>query len=207
MQTETRESQAYLNPYRQAAGRYGDRFASLLWASPRTQAARFDAITRLYNMHQRRVLDAGCGRADLLDFFRARRIEPTQYIGIEAVDELAAAAQRKHLPNASIIHADFVREPQHLNVEADVIVFSGSLNTLEASQFQQTLAIAWEAARRALVFNFLSAAHLANARWLRWHRTQHVLAMAQRWSSDVRMLDDYLDGDTTVAVYKQAIAS
>jgi SAM-dependent methyltransferase len=194
--------QTYLKPYIDAASRHGDQFPSLLWASPRTQAARFDAMARLYAMHGRRVIDAGCGRADFLDFLVARGMEPSFYIGIEAVDELAASAIRKNLPNSQIIHADFVREPKHLEDGADVIVFSGSLNTLDAQQFQATLDVAWESAKEALVFNFLSAAHLANAKWLNWHRTSHVFAMARRWSSDVRVLEDYLDGDCTIGVYK-----
>src|SRR5947207_9997685 len=112
----THEAAAYLTPYREAASRHGDRFGSLLWASPATQAARFDAICRLADMRRRRVLDAGCGRADLLDFLRAKEIALRQYIGIEAVDELAAAAMRKQLPDARIIHGDFVREPTLLDL-------------------------------------------------------------------------------------------
>src|SRR5436190_16538223 len=96
----THEAAAYLTPYREAASRHGDRFGSLLWASPKAQEARFDAICRLADMRGRRVVDAGCGRADLLDFLFERGIEPAEYVGIEAVDELVAAAKRKHLRSA-----------------------------------------------------------------------------------------------------------
>lgn len=192
----------YLEPYRQAASRHGDRFGSLLWASPGTQAARFDAICRLAGMSGRRVLDAGCGRADLMDFLIERRIEVQHYVGIEAVDELAGAAMRKSLPGARIIHGDFVREPRLLHVGADVMVFSGSLNTLESEQFYLSLRQGWEAAAEALVFNFLAAKHIASADWLTWHRTEDVLKFARKLSTRVRMLDDYLDGDCTVAIYR-----
>lgn len=198
----TREAEAYLEPYRQAASRHGDRFQSLLWASPRTQAARFDAICRLADMWGRKILDAGCGRADFLDFLRQREIQSTQYIGIEAVDELAAAAMRKPLLNARIIHGDFVRHPGLLDVGADVIVFSGSLNTLVPEQFYMSLRRGWEVAQQAMVFNFLAAKHIASAQWLTWHRAQDVLRFAQDLSGKVRMLNDYLDGDVTIAVSK-----
>src|SRR5882762_5334646 len=110
------KAEDYLEPYRRAASRHGDRFGSLLWASPGTQAARFDAICRLADMRGRCVLDAGCGRGDFIDFLMAREVQPKQFIGIEAVDELAAAAMRKQLPEARIIHGDFVREPGLLEV-------------------------------------------------------------------------------------------
>src|SRR5205823_5466246 len=75
----TKKVEGYLAPYREAASRHGDRFGSLLWASPRTQAARFDAICRLAHLAGKRVLDAGCGRADLMDFMISRGIEPAEY--------------------------------------------------------------------------------------------------------------------------------
>src|SRR5436190_1979033 len=131
----TREADAYLEPYRQAASRHGDRFGSLLWASPRTQAARFDAICRLAEMRGRKVLDAGCGRADLMDFMISRGIGAAEYVGIEAVDELVAAAMKKSLSKAEIVHGDFVSHPERLKIGADVVVFSGSLNTLERERF------------------------------------------------------------------------
>jgi hypothetical protein len=198
----TREAEAYLEPYLRAASRHGDRFASLLWASPKTQAARFDAICRLADMQRRRMLDAGCGRADLLDFLLERGIEPAEYIGIEAVDELAAAAMRKQLPKAQIVHGDFVRDPKQLEVGADVIVFSGSLNTLGPEQFYLSLRQGWEAADEVLVFNFLAATHIASAQWLTWHHAADVLTQMRQLSNQVRMLEDYLDGDCTIAVFK-----
>ena len=56
----------YLQPYLKAAERHGAGFGSLLWASPETQASRFDAVERLGRLHGKSILDVGCGRADLL---------------------------------------------------------------------------------------------------------------------------------------------
>src|SRR5687767_15928369 len=84
---------SYLRPYRAAARAHGAGFGTLLWASPQTQAVRFDAICRLADLRGKSVLDVGCGRADLLEHLVARGIEPADYVGIEAVDELARAAE------------------------------------------------------------------------------------------------------------------
>src|SRR3954468_23327877 len=122
----------YLLPYLRAADKHGADFPSLLWASPQTQAARFDAIQRLGCPHGKSVLDVGCGRADLLDFLLDRGVRPADYVGIEAVEDLARAAETKHrrMNDVSIIRADFAREPLRLFVAADVVIFSGSLNTI-----------------------------------------------------------------------------
>ena len=52
----------YLAPYLRAAERHGAGFDTLLWASPRTQEVRFDALRRAAPVGGRTVLDVGCGR-------------------------------------------------------------------------------------------------------------------------------------------------
>jgi SAM-dependent methyltransferase len=196
--------QPYLLPYLRAAGKHGASFPALLWASPQTQAARFGAIERLGDLHGKSVLDVGCGRADLLAFLLDSGVRPADYLGIEAVEDLAAAAEAtcRRLPDAGVVRADFVREPLRLFVGADVVVFSGSLNTLEDGDFYGTIRRAFDAAAERLVFNFLGNSYLAGAEYLRWHRPDDVIAFVSQLSPDVSTLDDYLHGDFTVAVRK-----
>jgi len=47
-----------------------------------------------------------------------------------------------------------VSHPQRLAVGADVVVFSGSLNTVEKEQFYLSLKQGFEAAGEVMVFNF-----------------------------------------------------
>jgi SAM-dependent methyltransferase len=195
--------QPYLEPYVRAARQYGAGFSALLWASPKTQRARFDAIWRAYDPAGKSVLDAGCGRADYLDFLQSRNVEVADYIGLEAVETLAGAAEAKALPNARILRADFVRDPARLFVGADVIVFSGSLNTMDEGQFYETLRRAYDATAEAVVFNFLSSSALAGKAYLTWHHRDRVEAFARRTASEIVVLDDYLQGDCTIAMKKQ----
>jgi SAM-dependent methyltransferase len=199
----------YLVPYLKAAERHGAGFGSLLWASPETQATRFDAIERLGRLHGKNILDVGCGRADLLGYLLGRGVRPADYTGIEAVSELASAAERNcaagaagrgGAPPARIIRADFLREPLRLFVGADVVVFSGSLNTVDDGPFYDTIRRAFEATADVVVFNFLCSPYLAGADYLRWRRPSDVLGFCSQLSRDVRTLDDYLQGDSTVAL-------
>lgn len=196
----------YLAPYRRAAERHGADFPSLLWASTHTQEVRFDAICRLAPLGGRSVLDAGCGRADLLRFLLSRGVRPADYNGIEAVHELATAAgracERAGAVPARITRADFVREPLRLFVGADLVVFSGSLNTIDDGPFYATIRRAFDAAAETLVFNFLSSNYLAGAAYLRWRRPASVLRFCADLTGDVKSLDDYLHGDCTVALFK-----
>ena len=192
----------YLQPYLAAARRHGEDFASLLWASPQTQAARFDAIVRLCDIDGKSILDVGCGRADLLDFLLARKIVPEHYTGLEAVDALADAAERKNSKNCLIVRADFVAEPARLLTAADVIVFSGSLNTLDSHAFYSALRTAHAAAVEAVAFNFLCSPRLAGAAYLHWHRPGTVRQFAEELGGQVESLNDYLQGDCTIRIRK-----
>jgi hypothetical protein len=197
------DSPPYLQPYLDAARKYGAGFGTLLWASPQTQAARFSALLRAVDVTGQIVLDVGCGRADLQQFMLRRGLVARQYIGLEAVEELATAAENKRLANCRIIRGDFVRDSSLMNIGADIVLFSGSLNTLDEPAFYRTLANAIAAAKSMVVFNFLSSPFLAASSYLTWHRPEAVRAFAEQWSSDVRQWDDYLKGDTTIAIGKE----
>lgn len=194
---------AYLQPYTNAARVYGGGFSALLWASPRTQRARFNALTRIEDFTDRFVLDVGCGRADLLDHLLASNLPPRRYIGVEAVPELLAAARAKSHAMATIIEADFVTDPDQLAVGADLIVFSGSLNTLEEPTFYRTLIRTFAATRRSLAFNFLSSPLLAGQPFLHWRRPADMLGFARSLTTDVHQLADYLDGDCTILLRRR----
>jgi SAM-dependent methyltransferase len=194
----------YLLPYIDAAQRHRGGFRSLLWATRQTQATRFEALCRLENPRGRALADVGCGRADLLDFCIGRGMAPAHYTGIEALPELLAAAREKAHPSATIVAADFVRQPRCMFVGAELIFISGSLNTLEDPPFYATLRRAFDACGKAVVFNFLETDELAGAEYLRWRERNDVLAFAKSLSRDVRVRDRYISGDCSMAIGKKA---
>jgi hypothetical protein len=192
---------SYLVPYARARRARGVR--ALLWDGPHDQTVRFEAIVRACPLADLHVLDVGCGPAALLGFLLGRGLVPRHYTGLEAQAWLARAARRKRYARCSIVEADFVRDPAALEVGADVIVFSGSLNLLSSRQFYRSIRRAWAATRRWLVFNFLCTPDLAGARWLVWHRRSAVLALARRLGAETRMDDAYEEGDCLVVMRKR----
>jgi len=195
-------SPSYLQPYLQAVRRHGAGFKSLLWASPGSQAARFEALCACCRFDGRVVVDAGSGRADFLDYLLAMHVTPAQYIGIEAVDAFAEAARQKRHPCARILHGDFVRHRHLLHQGADVIIFCGSLNTLSAGEFYATLAAARALAPKQLAFNFLCSHHLAAARHLTWHRIDDVMRFLTPLSRQIVVNSRYMEGDCTICLMR-----
>jgi len=193
---------AYLAPYVDAARQHNGGFHCLLWATRDAQAARFEAIWRLENPRGRFLVDVGCGRAGLLDFCIARGMAPADYVGIEGVARLVEIAKVKSHSRAKIVLDDFIANPQGMFVGANLIVLSGSLNTLRADAFHDAIRHAFEATSHALVFNFLAAPEIAAAEYLHWRAPADVLNYVRRLSRNVRVLDDYLQGDCTIAMRK-----
>ena len=175
---------------------------ALLWTGDEAQRIRFDVLVRCCPLAGLRVLDVGCGRADLLGYLLERGMAPVHYTGLEMVPATVRAARRRRYEGCHIVAADFVREPEKLQVGADVVVFSGSLNTLSRPQFYRTLRAAWEAAGQSLVFNFLSTKYWCGEDWLNWHRRQTVLAFCRSLGGEPRFEEGYLEGDCTVVVGK-----
>jgi len=210
---DQQEHPPYLRPYADAAHRHGPGFRALLWASRKTQELRFDAMLRLANPCGLCVLDLGCGCGDLADFLVSREAAPARYVGLEGVSDLADVARRKHpaVAECSIIRADFVAEPWRVRqADADIVYCSGALNTIERDAFHEAIRNALAAARTALVFNFLCSPLLAGETFLRWHYRRDVLTFARslnRGAGSVGVLDDYLEGDCTIAIRKAQAGS
>jgi SAM-dependent methyltransferase len=192
----------YLYPYHEARLQGVKGFHALLWSSREGQRARFEAIARNCPLGGKKILDVGCGRADLLGHLLESGTVPVHYVGMEMIPEALRAARRKKYPRCEILAADFVREPEKLHVGADVVVFSGSLNTLTRPRFYRTLRAAWTATGEWLVFNFLNTKDWAGEDWLTWHRRRTVVAFCRSLGGEVHFDESYLEGDCTVAVRK-----
>lgn len=192
----------YLYPYHDARRQGARGFDALLWSSQEGQRLRFEAIARSCPLADRRLLDVGCGRADLMGYLFDRGILPAHYTGLEGIPASRRAARRKKYARCEIVAGDFVRQPEKLRVGADVVIFSGSLNTLSRPRFYRTLRAAWEATEEWLVFNFLSSQYWAGDPWLFWHRSSSVLAFCRSLGGEPGFDESYLEGDCTIAVRK-----
>lgn len=199
----------YLHPYRDMAARVGQRFEALLWSSRQTQAARFQAAIDMIDLTGRTVLDAGCGHADFAQFMDRRGVEYGRYIGLEALPEMLAEARRRNPPRAEFIQADFVADPRAFDAPRpapQIIVFSGSLNTLDQEAALPVLERAWRACSQALVFNFLCRPRAYDEGRLRGSPVRKFDAAAMvAWAIDrtplVAFRQDYLEGtDGTIVM-------
>ncbi len=156
-------SSPYLEPYREAVERFGPSFEATLWNSRKWQEARFRVMCEMAPFVGQVVLDAGAGQGDFARFMTAQGIAYGRYVGLEGVEEMARSAGELAIPKSEFYAADFVADERAFmrftKKPADVIVFSGSLNTLDTDGALRVLGRAFEACSEAVVFNFLSDRH------------------------------------------------
>lgn len=157
---------SYLEPYQKACDAYGPSFEATLWASREWQELRFRVFTELYPFAGATFIDAGAGQGDFVAHLACRAVPYARAIGLEAVGPMLESARARGLERTVFLPCDFVAEPDAFlsavrqagaSAPPDVIVFSGSLNTLDQQTAQRVLDSAWQACGRAVLFNFLSS--------------------------------------------------
>ena len=208
----------YLRPYSEAMREHGPAFEATLWNSQEKQGARFDVIEGMVDLTGRIVVDAGCGLGDFAQRLTDGGVEYGLYIGLEALPEFVDAAREREIPEAAFAVADFVADGRVFDDLAkhemlgghaiDVVVFSGSLNTLGEEYMLAVLERAWEVASEALVFNFLSTKHHRGPKGddtapaIRVDPVR-VLEWAMQKTPNVLFRQEYFQGhDATVAMLK-----
>lgn len=148
---------AYLDPYRDAALRYGSDPAVTLWASEASQHRRFDVFIEECYLAGKRILDAGCSRGDLAAHLTKRNIDYAAYLGIDGLASVIDFATTRNLPNTTFLAGDFVANPALLATgNPQIILISGTLNTMTDTQVMTVLEGAWQHTAETLLFNFLS---------------------------------------------------
>lgn len=205
----TATDSSYLQPYHSAHLDHGSGFGVTLWASERSQQLRFRVMTEMVFLMGKRVLDAGCSRGDLAAYLVQKDVPYASYIGVDAVEPVVSYAMQRGLARSEFVAGDFVSDASLLSMgQPQVIVISGTLNTMSDEMALRLLEQAWLATGETLVFNFLSdrASEQAPTQTSPARRlpTMQLLDWALRQTPSVRMRQDYFrfGHDATIVMRK-----
>lgn len=121
--------------YRSAFKEHGVSPSSLLIPKGK-QALRFEILTSPWNLTGKKVLDIGCGFADLYQFLEDKGTG-VDYTGIELLPEFAKIA-RSRFPAAKILEGEILEVLSgYEKGEFDVAIASGTFNVLPPSMQMQ----------------------------------------------------------------------
>ena len=197
--------QSYLDPYIQAADQHGSGFKATLWRNREMQIVRFDVFREMANFSKSIIVDAGCGEGDFASYLVDAKVPYENYIGIDGVATQIESATSRNLPRCEFYTGDFVADTDLIAKHSpDWVCFSGSLNTMDDATVKLLLAASFLAAKRGIIFNFLSNRPAARfsvevLRPARRFDTIDMLDWSFKQSPRIRFRQDYLDGhDATI---------
>ncbi|MCA9025235.1 MAG: class I SAM-dependent methyltransferase [Planctomycetaceae bacterium] len=190
--------------------RYTDRYETFGY-SPMTlgwnkgrQHIRFEALTSLFPLKGKRILDIGCGFGDLNTLLVDTCGDDYQYLGIDLVPSLVAEAKvRWQRPNVEFLVGDFLKTD--FKVPFDIAIASGIFNhRLSAGDnyevIHATIARTFSLVKDGLAFDFLSDqvdfthAHTFHS------APSRLLQMAYGFSRKVVLRNDYLPFEFAIFV-------
>ena len=182
---------------------HGGTHRAVDWGSERGQETRFRVLLEPVNILDGRILDVGCGVGHLVDYLRNRRFTG-EYLGLDLVPEMVAAAQCRHrgwtfregkIPDAVV---DF---------KPDYVIGSGLFNIANQRTLEQTVAAMFGVAGRAVAFNSLSTWGDQPVRGEFRADPLRVIEFCRRLTRRVVLRHDYMPHDFTVYLYREDPAS
>lgn len=196
-----------IDSQRDAWLRYGYHPHALYWSDLNIQHLRFAQLQKIGMQSGDSVLDVGCGFGDLAGYLSLQGIK-SRYTGIDLSPELLAEG-RKRYPESCLLEGDLFDinpEPESF----DYVLMSGALNRDlqdKGSYAYKTLRLMFAICRKGMAFNLLDARHeWIKGRWdLQSFLPDEVLRFVKQFTPKpvaVQLVDDYLDNDFTILVWK-----
>jgi len=134
----------------------GDTPDAVQWTDITTQNKRFEILCQIADLRSAKILDFGCGKADLLTYLENNENFQGQYHGIDISAEMIDFCKNK-FPNSKFEARDIFENP--LIESFDYILISGTFNqktTNDLELTQKLLNCLYRSADKGLTFNALS---------------------------------------------------
>jgi SAM-dependent methyltransferase len=185
--------------------RYSDRYKklgrhvhTLGWGSEEQQHYRFNQVLRATTLHEKSILDIGCGFGDFLSSCLDAGYKPQHYTGWDINPDLIAEAKQQH-PSSNFVVLNLA-DQEKLEPVAEIGVMLGVLN-LNFKEAYDNMAFskimiekAFSAVSETLVVDFLSLYRTSSypeEDFVFYHDPAEMLAFALELTPNVRLLHDY----------------
>ena len=191
--------------HQNAFKQFGHHPNTLLWSGVKIQYLRFEQLVKINLQSGDSLLDIGCGFADLYFYLKQQGIH-TDYQGIDIVEDFITKAKTLY-PSAQFSNDDiFSLNPATNSV--DYIMLSGTLNYVfegAINNAKQTLEKMFATCRKGMAFNLLDNTDQwsSSRNDLQTYDKQEVVSWIQNLTSNYQLIDNYLDNDFTVLVWKE----
>ncbi len=198
------DNTAIISRHQDAFKRFGHHPNALLWSSIKIQYLRFEQLSKIGIKSGDSLLDVGCGFADLYFYLKQNSIV-THYFGIDIVSEFTDKA-RSIYPDADFLNTDVFS----LNAPSDnfdYTLLSGTLNyTIKDADknAKNTINTMFDLCKKGMGFNLLDNTnkYTSSRGDLQTYCKEDVELWVKSLTNNYQIIDNYLDNDFTVLVWK-----
>lgn len=184
----------YLGAYK----KFGLSAKGLNWNSKTSQEIRFKVLTHLLKdeLSNSKIVDAGCGFADLLFYWQTHNLHVKEYIGVDSLCDFIQIAKRR-FPQNFFTCKDILKDKLPL---ADWYVASGSLNILNDFQTWIFLENMLNYSKKGIVFNILCGKKQSEI--FNYKTIDDIIDFTTAKNLHVKIVKGYLKNDMSVKVEK-----
>ncbi len=181
-------------------------YALLGWESRDAQILRFDAMIDNVDLHNTKLLDVGCGLANLLEYLNSLGIS-LDYTGVDILPEMIERTKLKNL-NGRFFAADIFTDRVFNKDEFDISYCSGIFN-LDLGNNEKFLKTALEylllISSRAVIFNMLHKKSPSKEHGYFYYCPDKVVKIVEsnfNFVKVIKIVENYLKNDFTVVLSK-----
>lgn len=210
MKLTEKHRQRIVTRHKASIERYGYQPAALFWKGRDVQELRFAQFLDWMEAQpnkpagKNRVLDVGCGFADLYQYFIRHGLE-VDYVGLDVSPDMIFAAQSMY-PKLTFLNGE-IYDFELAEESFDWVFLSGALNEVLDDTGEYAFGVIrkmYDLSKYGVAFNLLNKAHewTFQAADLMSFDVNKVKHFCQTFCADVEVKMDYLPNDFTVFLRK-----
>jgi len=196
------EKKALINLYEHRLGKYGVAVKTVGWRDRWQQNLRFKIISEMGDMHNRKILDVGCGFGDFYDYLLKRGIR-VRYKGYDFAPRIIEAAKDAR-PHLSFGIKDILKDKTRERF--DYVVASGILNKRISGNYKYAGEIInkmFGLCRIGIGINMMTNYVDFRENFLFHYSPEKILRFAKKLSRYVTIRHDYPLHEFTLYVYRK----
>jgi len=174
------------------------------WGSRKSQYARFDVLTAIGEINDKKILDVGCGLGEMYKYLKDKR-KKVNYTGLDLCDEMIASAKTRfsRSPNAKFKTADILE--MSISQKYDYVLASGTFNlNLKNNEklIRDVITRMYEMSKIGAGISMLSAHADFTEKFYYYYDPADIFKFCLTLCRKVVIRHDYMPHDFTIFMYK-----
>ena len=200
------EKKALTELYENRLNKYGRDVKTVGWRSRPQQIARFEALVKIADLHNKTLLDIGCGFGELYDFLISKEVKLKYYKGFDLSAKLVEKAIQIHskVNNVEFEVLDILKE-NNLDEKYDFVIASGIFSfPIKDNQVHlyEMLKKMYEICKLGVAVNMPTSYVDFKEKNLYYFVPETVFGFCKNITKRVSLIHDYMPYEFTIYLYK-----